>query len=184
MRPAVKRRLVTLAAVASLVLCIATVTLWVRSYWREDIVTLERASSIAKQRKQWRLWSLRGGIRFEYERDGAWFIVERPSLRYGAVPREFSGYPYRSASPPAQKFRLLGFQLFVENWTDSWGPAHATSFVAPWLAFVLAFGTAPLLVAVRRYRSHARQGRCRTCGYDLRATPERCPECGAVPTAT
>jgi predicted amidophosphoribosyltransferase len=53
---------------------------------------------------------------------------------------------------------------------------------APFWSLLLLCAALPVLrvgLAVRRRRVR-RSGLCAVCGYDLRATPERCPECGAV----
>jgi hypothetical protein len=50
-----------------------------------------------------------------------------------------------------------------------------------WLFMALSL-PAPLL-AIRQVRRRAKRrkaGLCERCGYDLRASPERCPECGSV----
>jgi hypothetical protein len=58
----------------------------------------------------------------------------------------------------------------------------------PYWALFLVFAILPFLWAaswplraVRARRLLIHSGKCPHCGYDLRATPDRCPECGTIP---
>jgi hypothetical protein len=176
MPPAVPRRLATLAAGASLLLCVATVALWVRSYRRVD------AFRVATARGERIVGSVRGELQF----------ILCPGI-------EFSGtFSYDSYSAPGFRSAVeflrtdrhyssggrLGFGYFVpkagapKNWGYSgvWFPHWS-------LALLFAILPALHLRAAIRSRRRDRVALCLTCGYDLRATPARCPECGAVPAA-
>ena len=81
--------------------------------------------------------------------------------------------PYRPAW--AGQTNRLGFRY------TRWSNGSAEIGVPLW--FTTALLTTPALTAAylaRRPRL-TRPGACRNCGYDLRATPSRCPECGATP---
>jgi len=57
-------------------------------------------------------------------------------------------------------------------------PAGCALFASIYVATFLAV----MFWQVRYYKRKAlRVGQCAVCRYDLRATPDRCPECGAVP---
>jgi hypothetical protein len=78
----------------------------------------------------------------------------------------------------------------VQRWqqpplTNAPGPKYTNSYFGialPFWLLALVCGIAPALRwnprRLRRRRLAA--GLCPSCGYDLRATPERCPECGAA----
>ena len=54
----------------------------------------------------------------------------------------------------------------------------------PALLPAIAVAVPPIisLRALMRARARRRKGLCQRCGYDLRASPARCPECGLVPS--
>lgn len=74
----------------------------------------------------------------------------------------------RNWPPPIEGRWEVGWEVLVPFWM------LATVFA------MLPAAHAAILVRRRRRRRRAADGRCVRCGYDLRASPERCPECGTA----
>lgn len=89
------------------------------------------------------------------------------------------GYPH-SREVPSWGFAILR----GDNWPESgngWYWYIRIPFWAPALLFIpAAVRNARRLVVWFRYLPRFPEGCCQKCGYDLRATPDRCPECGTL----
>jgi tRNA(Ile2) C34 agmatinyltransferase TiaS len=67
---------------------------------------------------------------------------------------------------------------FVDRLSRSWFPG-INVFIAATLSSI-GLGLVYIDVRYRKREERRRDGRCTICGYDLRATPDRCPECGTT----
>ncbi|HYE20261.1 MAG TPA: hypothetical protein VEA69_17565 [Tepidisphaeraceae bacterium] len=171
-----------LAVIVSLALLAGAGWAWARSFEQSDRVSW-------RNDRGWRaIYSARGHLVV----DVTLADHSKSSDLHGPRYERQDPYPPYSwldliCSTPGARIERLewgGFAWWAQRRPD--GTTHAT-LVAPFWSVMGLTAVLPMSwaggVGWRRWRrGRARADRCAVCGYDLRATPGRCPECGTVPT--
>jgi hypothetical protein len=163
------RILLNAATAVSLVLCLTTVVLWVRSYWRWEYVVY------GTSHRHTAVHSRAGQFLFRTERPESGTLWPRPTFFGKSLATERSDD--RLTKNPSGFAWYAGRVVVLHTDEES----DLINAVAPAWFISLALAALPCArtarSAWRRFRPAA-EGHCPACGYDLRATPDRCPECG------
>jgi hypothetical protein len=158
--------------ILSLLLCMATTGIWCRSYfvgdswvWYDsdcaDCYNTIRSGS-GRLRYGWTDMSMYSGI----NPPPGHFAIRQPEKALYAISRTGD-----------TDFRMPGLRFMQFNTSPG-----LILDMSHWLLFTVT-ATLPSIWLVRRLRRRKRAGFCPICNYDLRASPERCPECGAASPA-
>jgi len=183
-----RRRLFQIISALSLVLCAATVALWVCSYAATSSILYGGA------RESLRSLTDRGLLQIDLRRfnerqpvnlDGIGFSINdyRRSAVWGRA--EFDNCVQASALWRPLPYLGFGAHPYISDFFYSTPVRFSWGIFIPLWAVALATAILPLWwgALLHRVRRSDRNHLCRMCGYDLRATPDRCPECGAIPPA-
>jgi hypothetical protein len=172
--PSIRRWLFTALSALSIMLFAITALLWVRSYWVNDSFSRYRTGG-----ECYTVESCHGAVYVSWTQDAvplihdSWTSTSEPSFE-----------PWEGGWGVTES-RVLPLKVFTFD------PSAIVRTSAPvtcvivshWFLF-LCFIVTPVSWLRSRLRMRRRKvlGLCPSCGYDVRATPERCPECGSVPT--
>jgi hypothetical protein len=170
--------LIHLLAIGSFLLALIALFMWQRSESAGDmfVCTIPNANGMVTVLT---CESGLGRVRFGWDR------VSWEFQNYiGPMNRPLQMGWMHQASPGAPLF-------YASEGGTSWWNHHdcgcrTRAIWFPWTTFAVVTGFWPLgwldvRLRLRRRAARAKAGQCAQCGYDLRATPDRCPECGAMP---
>jgi len=176
-------------AVASLAIAIGSVMQCARSYWKMDVLLYAGTRRWASAR------SLRGMYQFQFAqyhlawaRDMGYQIGPVLLESYGFHDPGFGmGSFWTDSHDSSMDFGMLGV-AYRRRVEPRFGIRRQPSVLyMPHAVVVVAFGATSMLCfrVWRRLNERNRLlgGLCPRCGYDVRATPERCPECGREATS-
>jgi hypothetical protein len=186
-----KRRLLTILCALSLLLFVAVVVLWLRSYWRDDRLS----------RRSWRDNATRYlNIEVRTYPGRAYFAClrsrqELPARHHTAKPVEWLwlSFPVNQADGSSWRYRYW-FSFYEarhyqpRDGDRGWSESRLYTVTCPYWTFAVLLAALPAwtfaAASRRKHRERRRHvGLCPSCNYDLRATPDRCPECGAAPAS-
>ena len=162
----------------------AVVALWVRSYRTADVLLWQRWHDDAgSYRGAFRtVTSGRGVIGIDFtDLTTAFPSTASTESKFEWTRSDASGFRL----PRETFWNRIGFG-YVSSAQRTQGLRKSTvttrAYWAPyWLAAVLASAVPARAMAVLVVRARRRRhGRCARCGYDVRFSADRCPECGAA----
>jgi hypothetical protein len=176
----VRRHLLNLLTALSQLLCVLLAAALVRSVVTPEVWVRMTADEVRLTTGQDNVASASGFFQYSGFRDKA----DGKSVQ-GLVQGSPHMLAWTHLTTPARW--LPSRAWFVPVYHRVRRPDRTTLTVAvPYLPLVLLTAVLPALWLrrARRQRRARRANLCPSCGYDLRATPDRCPECGAEPART
>jgi hypothetical protein len=186
MMHALKRVLFTILAGLSLLLFLAVVGVWIWSFFYRDIVSYVSGNGNGQI-----IQSIQGRLHIMSNLGGnssGSFSHQEDRLAPNAIWNGgMSSYPVQVQWHFGHVWQTYSrFHMTFAASRASAPPGFTTNhrlIVIPYWSPALLFSILPALWTWRfiKYGHRRKAGHCPKCNYDLRATPDRCPECGWTP---
>jgi hypothetical protein len=182
------RKLLTLAAGASAVVCVAVCLLWVWRYLPERVWVKWADGRLMVVRANGRDARSLGKDYLDPPPDGTGgarrfvsYLRSRSPPLAAQLPLPPGPFRAPPTTLPAAHADVRGIETYTVPTVSSGRETYHVVFIpAIYLVLLAAIFPGLWLALCVRNRRRPRAGCCRACGYDLRASPERCPECGTA----